>query len=354
MVEHLSNKGAYRMTRKPEPRGFTLVELLVVIGIIALLISMLLPALNRAREQANLIECQSNLRQMGQLCVIYEGDNQGYLPYGYAQMQFEPGNSNPFGANGWWNTTVWNWTDCLQFLNSSRTQAQGGAWQHNASSWDGANLQMMAYDFSGVFHDTDNSMPKEVRCCDYTANMRAFPDARQIDPYSQTATGPATGYFPLRKISSIQRSSQVMAIWCGCLDLTDGSGDQGADVVDDALDDSASYSFGYCSCYPQWPAYASPWYSPAQYSRPISLGIDGNYWSGNDNVTTSVLQAENIDDVNPINDNYNPVCRMRFRHLGNTACNFLFLDGHVESRALGQVRAMDISMNPSNVFARAP
>jgi len=78
------------MSPKPLRRGFTLVELLVVIGIIALLISILLPALNRAREQANLIECESNLKQVGQLCAIYETENQGYLPYSYAQMQYNP------------------------------------------------------------------------------------------------------------------------------------------------------------------------------------------------------------------------------------------------------------------------
>ena len=62
--------------------GFTVVELLVVLGIIGLLLAMLLPALNRARQSAQKVTCAAKLRTLGQLLVLHANDHKGYMPLG--------------------------------------------------------------------------------------------------------------------------------------------------------------------------------------------------------------------------------------------------------------------------------
>ncbi len=94
-----------RSPRNAPPRqAFTLVELLVVIGIIALLISILLPALSKARKSANTVACASNLSQIGLGMLMYANQYKGAIPgspwTSGAFVLPGPGGSNPSDANG--------------------------------------------------------------------------------------------------------------------------------------------------------------------------------------------------------------------------------------------------------------
>ncbi len=100
--------------KRCKAKAFTLIELLVVIGIIAVLISILLPVLARAREQATTLKCLANLRTCGQAFEMYADEHKGYLPYPLVTL---------FGEQTYWFTALDPYLSSV--ANSSRSGVAG-------------------------------------------------------------------------------------------------------------------------------------------------------------------------------------------------------------------------------------
>src|SRR4051812_39998995 len=118
--------------------GFTLVELLVVIGIIAVLIGILLPALNRARRQAHQMTCAANMRQIATALIMYINDNKGSLPPAVV-TDSNSGGSNTDATNPY--PDGWFWP--AELMKRKYLTAP--------NLWEGGVTTIMHYDRASVF-----------------------------------------------------------------------------------------------------------------------------------------------------------------------------------------------------------
>jgi prepilin-type N-terminal cleavage/methylation domain-containing protein len=287
-------------------RGFTLVELLVVIGIIALLISILLPSLNRARQAANVIDCQARLRTMGQALSIYESNNRGLLPWA------EITDSRP-GAK----IQYWWWTYTLAEVMDRGTIARDGSLAH----------------LSGVFRDKDTIDAADqpaVGINHYTCNQRLFyrPDIPDDGPFFTGGSELPGGTYPQRKVTSVKRTSDVFVLW----DAPQWQDNQGnAYAIAEAID-------------------AWGWYNTGLITNSTSqLRLDLAIPPGQ-------LGASGVSDGKAAQRKFNQDSQfsfggsgwqshLRFRHMNNTTLAALVLDGHVVTRKVGTVLRSDIYTN---------
>lgn len=193
--------GSQLGTRQRPAGAFTLVELLVVIGIIAILVAILLPALNRAHQQANLLTCQTHLRQIGQAIVLYTGDYKGVLPYGYWA-----------GGPIYNAATAGDWSTLLTFELSSRLGNTYGQ-QGTTGGYQSFNR--------GIFLDVDTIQGDGG--LHYSCNPRLMPNLGTV----LNDGTPYHGCVPY-KIAHIQRSSEIVLIMDGVQIRVNGTASNGS------------------------------------------------------------------------------------------------------------------------------
>lgn len=171
---------------RTRPRGgFTLVELLVVIGIIALLISILLPSLSRARDSAKTTACLSNVRQFGQASLLYANAYNQRLPWGGIFQHEIPsgpnwGDPNPAHPAYY---TVW-----AKLINTYMTDSDQEV-MYTPAGQD---------EWMGIFRcpAVDNTFPQPVT---YQTHSLAFPDRMEFSfwggPEAGARSTPLTGLY---------------------------------------------------------------------------------------------------------------------------------------------------------------
>ena len=321
--------------RRRSAGAFTLVELLVVIGIIAVLIGVLLPALNKARQSANNLKCMANLRTIGQAINIYATFNKGSLPFGFWDGSLPLG-SGPVAERR---------TDWSVLLLNVLIKQSGTSYTENAAA-GGDRSQTRRQ----VFVDVD--VPDSVGVLTYGAHPRLMPTINQAEPrYVQTFPPPNNIRYPSPyKIAKIRRASEILLIadatLCQLSEFTTPTQQSNSQLY--ALDKGAWNGGPPAAGVPR--SYLLddynisgmlPTFGP---NTPVDIGYG----------TTATVTRVNFDPSGTSNPPPQNWGNLRFRHMNNTVANVLMVDGHVEShrykfgegKGFSTLKRLNVNVNP--------
>jgi prepilin-type N-terminal cleavage/methylation domain-containing protein/prepilin-type processing-associated H-X9-DG protein len=312
MLIHIS-RGLQKSKQRPT-RAFTLVELLVVIGIIALLISILLPALTRARQQASSIQCQSNLRQIGQALIMYAGDYGGSLPPGFYD-----------GAQPVYSTTMTGLPTTWSVVIMPYIGKGGNNWTDNFTS-GGIHSAVRKVFFCPDAPSDINMTTSTNTVTQYACHPRLMPDmeawAKNVDKITNAPLQPY-------KLAHIKRSSEIAMIFDTSL------------MIDSQGNWNVTYTLPLCDRLDAGMLFngTGTTFLTDVYSCPQNTGVPvvgtlnpgQPVWLPPQDQPAFLNNKSNVDT--PTNCNYgNPSGSgtIRFRHMGDTECNCLMVDGHVQ------------------------
>jgi prepilin-type N-terminal cleavage/methylation domain-containing protein/prepilin-type processing-associated H-X9-DG protein len=284
------------MSRK---RGFTLVELLVVIGIIALLISILLPALSKVRQQANSVWCLTNLRTLGQAMNMYAIANHDSLPINYWN-----GESAPVPADA---STDWGWL-VLPYLKSGSAG--------NYSAQDPTGIWKLYKDKDTISGGNTSSWYHSEEVQTYSVHPILFrfePGPLNADgTYSagQAKPGPADDGQKPFKLAQVRRSSDIIMI----MDAVQ----IGDEIGPNTWSSDAKFwllqgiSTNYCH---NW---ATLQQAQTQFPKGPDAGLNKDYINSGAMLYDTGANGATGTDV-------------RYRHMNNKQANAVFCDGHASS-----------------------
>lgn len=287
--------------------GFTLVELLVVIGIIALLISILLPALGKVRAQASSVQCQSNLKQIGLALRLYASVNKDSLPYG-----FWGGNNLDGSDAGNASARASHWVLLLQ--NAMNNKA-GANW--NEATASGANVSKLRDLFLCPDGPQDKNKGGNNSGVTYYECHPILMPFLYINGTKFEFYGTGRTY----KISEVKRSAEVACIWDASVafDATSGVWHTVNEVpVGVAVDYGAMFKSNTDALNDA--LMTNPQVAGDVPNRGRSVIMTPNVSGAIQSPFAGKLNAD--VDTNPHN--------LRFRHYRDTGMNALMVDGHVE------------------------